>query len=212
MPSSVGAPQRAAARALARWGAAEGRTLPWRYSGDRYKLAVAEVLLQKTKAVAVVPIWRSVVGQYPTAGALACADYEEVRALVGPLGLGRQRAARLLAVAADLDGHPPQRTGIGPYGSAMLALESGLSPDEPPVDGNIARVLSRSIGAAWDRGEPRKKREVREAAHGWLTSVRGRRAKLQLAYALVDLGALICTPRNPRCSRCPISNQCLRPR
>jgi A/G-specific adenine glycosylase len=93
----------------------------------------------------------------------------------------------------------------------MLALEAGLDPDEPPVDGNIARVLTRVIGASWEKGEPRKKKQIRDAARAWLSAIPTPHGRLQLAYALVDLGSLLCTPRNPRCSQCPISNRCVSP-
>ena len=210
MHSPVTAPQRDACIALTRWGARAGRSLPWRYTGDTYELGTAEVLLQKTRAEAVLPVWKSLLGEYPTAEALMNADIDRVQQMVGGLGLGRQRAHRLINMSRAMRGLSGGSTGIGPYGSAMLALESGAHPNNPPVDGNIARVLSRCIGASWARGEARKKPEVREAAKRLMLST-PKRNRLKLAYALVDLGALVCTPRNPRCTECPLSKWCVSP-
>ena len=126
-----------AARQLSRWGTADGRTLPWRYSGDEYRLGVAEVLLQKTKADAVVPVWETVTARYPTAAALASAKSDDLWRLVSPLGLGTQRTARLYALARSLEGRVAYG-GVGPYGSAMLALEAGRTPDDPTMASALA--------------------------------------------------------------------------
>lgn len=195
------------ATALIQWVALKGRKTPWRLMADAYMLAVAEILLQKTKGYDVEPVWRRVMDAYPTARALAEAPDANVRALVAGLGLGVQRVQRLKAMANALHsgGSSQKIPGLGPYGAAIVALTIGRQPDTVPVDGNIARVVCRILDLSFDRGEPRKKPEVKEVAHPLLMTQNTPALKLQLAYGLVDLGAAVCTPRKPACSACPCS-------
>lgn len=196
-PASLGARARA-------WGRKHARHFPWR-DAAAYEVAVAEVLLQKTRGEAVEPYWRRVITRYPDYEHLARARASTLTRLVAPLGLGEQRAARLIGMARSVVRDEPL-TGLGPYGRAVVALTDGQRVDEAPVDGNVARVLSRVTGWSWERGESRKKPELRALA---LDLVSGQpRRGLATMYALVDLGALICTPRNPRCPECPLASLC----
>lgn len=190
------------------WAEAEGRRMPWRDGADPYALAVAEVLLQKTRADAARPVWSQVLSQYPDAAALAVAKEPDVTSVVGSLGLGRQRASRLIAMARALAMGSASLPGIGPYGAAVLALSRNETPAEAPVDGNIARVVSRLDGLAFDRGEPRKKATVKDRVRSLLDAAGDASAQLRVLYALVDLGATVCTPRSPRCADCPIQRSC----
>lgn len=191
-------------RLLRHWGRTHGRRFPWRESG-LYETAVAEVLLQKTRGDAIEPYWRAVIARYPTFEALSRARIVTLQRIVSPLGLGEQRARRLRAMArAELSGSGS--VGLGPYGRAVVALTSGVAPTTSPVDGNVARVLSRLGGWSWERGEPRKKPEIRGLATQ-LVSTQPTEA-LETLYALVDLGALVCSPRSPSCSECPLRTRC----
>lgn len=194
---------------LRRWAIRRGRAFPWR-SRSGFDLAVAEVLLQKTRGDAVVPVWTAVVARYPTPAKLARARERTVQRLVSPLGLGEQRARRLVSMARDwggVDRGEPVR-GLGPYGLAIVQLSLGLRPSIAPVDGNIARVVTRFHGFHYERGEPRKKPEVREAVHSLIARRRPERA-LQLVLALVDIGATICAPQSPACPECPLRRSCV---
>lgn len=190
---------------LLAWGQKDGRAFPWR-STSGYPLAVAEVLLQKTRGPAVAPVWESLIGAYPEPEALAHARVRSIEKIVAPLGLGKQRAARLSAMArAWSDGVEPL-PGLGPYGAGVLALAGGcLGP--VPVDGNIARVITRLFGLKFERGEPRKKREVIVQVQE-LIEAADTTDRLPLVYALVDLGAVRCKPRNPECGECPLAGAC----
>lgn len=97
--------------------------------------------------------------------------------------------------------------GLGPYGQAITRLSLNLPAGAVPVDGGSARVVTRYYGFAFDRGEPRKKPEVREAVSALLARGRSMTA-LATVLALVDLGAIICKPRNPECPRCPLRSGC----
>jgi len=193
---------------LIEWATASGRRLPWRTVTDRYRLGVAEVLLQKTKAEAALPVWSLLLKQFPTPAHLERATDSEVIAVVGRLGLGHQRAVRLRQIASWASGRESSPSGVGAYGQAILALSSGAPPQRPPVDGNIARVITRVFGLSFDRGEPRKKPAVASAVRNLLRD-RPIGEQLRVVYALVDLGALVCLPSVPRCSACPLSTVCL---
>jgi len=191
-----------AARAR-RWAAKHGRTFPWR-TGTDYEVAVAEVLLQKTRGEAVAAIWSEVLRRYPSPDRLGRARVDSLRRVVAPLGLGEQRSRRLIAMARSWGDSSPD--ALGPYGTAVLALSRGERPATVPVDGNVARVIQRHEGWAWERGEPRKKPELRIAVSDWLSGSPA--VALRTLYALVDLGALVCTPRNPKCPSCPLRGTC----
>lgn len=195
---------------LKQWARTNGRYTPWRALNDRYKLAVAEILLQKTKAEDVEPVWEEFVRLFPDVDALRCADDRAVLKLVKPLGLGNQRVQRLKDMAEALEeGHISKPVpGLGPYGSAILALSQGLEPASPPVDGNIARVVCRLQGFTFRRGEPRKKPEVKSFVAQLLSSQTTTEQKLLVAYSLIDLGATVCKPRKPVCVECPLVEYC----
>jgi A/G-specific adenine glycosylase len=196
------------ARKLLDWAASDGRQMPWRSSSDPYALAVAEILLQKTRAESVRPVWSRVLATYPDRSSLAAASEEDVGSIVGILGLRRQRSARLIAMARSLDSGSPVPAGIGPYGAAVLALSRHEQPADAPVDGNIARIVCRVAGLSFPRGEPRKKREVKENVRSALGCAGTARMQLRILYALIDLGANVCTPRSPSCAQCPLRSAC----
>jgi A/G-specific adenine glycosylase len=100
-----------------------------------------------------------------------------------------------------------QIPGLGPYGRAIIGLATGRTIDKPPVDGNIARVMSRYYGFSFLRGEPRKKPEVIQAV-GKMLSATSTSQKLASIYALVDIGDAVCKPRKPACGVCPFFDSC----
>ena len=192
---------------LVRWGQKHGRRFPWRAERG-FHLAVAEVLLQKTRGTAVEPVWRALLQEYPSAESLAAADGSRIEEIVGALGLGEQRTARLSALAASSLTHTPDKwRGLGSYGRGVVLLADGSLPDAAPVDGNVARVVSRLHDWTFERGEPRKKPEVREAVME-LLGVADSGQRLDAFYSLVDVGATVCRPRRPLCKGCPLSSAC----
>lgn len=201
---------RAIAYHLIAWERRNGRRPPWRQTSDPYKFAAAEILLQKTREPAVAPVWSELVGRFPSPSSLLLASDSEVRAIVGPLGLGNQRTQRLKAMAAALRSPTTAMKipGLGSYGSSVVALATGKTPVNPPVDGNIARVVTRLEGLKFDTGEPRKKQEVRKTVAQLLDSCGTPKRRLEAVYGLVDLGARICTPLHPRHAECPLFEYC----
>lgn len=198
------------ATALREWGLRYGRTTSWRLGSSQYGLAAAEILLQKTKAQDAESVWQQLIASYPTACALAAAAPHAVEQIVAELGLRTQRTARLQSMATVLcQGNSTGKVpGLGPYGSAILALNAGHEPTAPPVDGNIARVVSRVGGLTFERGEPRKKQSVKAAVSALLATATCPADKLAIVYALVDLGATVCKPGVAGCQLCPLSPNC----
>ena len=198
-------------RSLARWGRRNARVYPWREQLPLWQALIAEVMLQRTRADQVVPVFTRFRRQYPTPTELALADEEEVAGLVEPLGL-RWRSRLLFHLAgeiADRDGALPldqaaleALPGVGPYAAAAI-LSLHANRRAVLIDSNIVRVLCRLVGAAYD-GETRRKRWLCEFADA-LTPARAHR---HYNYALLDLAALVCRPKNPKCDECPILRWC----
>ncbi len=215
-PAHYGKNMLSAARAyrlrqrLVSWGRSHGRRMSWRTRRRAYPVALAEILLQKTKGADAEIVWKRLMANYPTALSLSRAGNKRLRRIVSPIGLGKQRAGRLRSMASWLAGQgiPERAPGLGPYGRAIVALSLGRSTETAPVDGNVARVICRLFGLEFDRGEARKKPQVKEIAFSLMGKRRAPPDQLDVVYALVDLGAKVCTPFNPSCVACPLLGVC----
>jgi A/G-specific adenine glycosylase len=205
----------ATAEALLLWYGTERRHLPWRYGprkkADPYRVWLSEIMLQQTTVKAVIPYFQKFVARWPTVRALASAQLEEV--LQQWAGLGYYSRARNLkacadAIVRDFDGTFPRTEkdllelpGIGPYTAAAIAAIA-FGEKATPVDGNVERVVSRLF--AVQQPLPVSKPEIRRLA---ATLTPARRAG-DFAQAMMDLGAEICTPKNPSCLVCPVQQDC----
>jgi A/G-specific adenine glycosylase len=204
-----------ASRALLCWYAVDKRRLPWRAEGgarpDPYRVWLSEVMLQQTTVAAVKPYFETFMVRWPTIKALAAAEDGEVMAAWAGLGY-YARARNLLAcaraVAAGHDGRFPEEEaelrklpGIGPYTAAAIAAIA-FGKRAVAVDGNVERVVSRlfAVGTPLPAARP----QLRALAE---TLVPDDGAG-DFAQAMMDLGATICTPRNPDCGRCPVNAWC----
>lgn len=197
--------------ALLAWYAANKRDLPWRGAVDPYAIWVSEIMLQQTRVAAVIDRYTTFMTRFPTVTALAAAPEEEVLALWS--GLGYYRRARMLhkaaqLVAADYGGILPATSaelrklpGIGAYTAAAIA---SIAHGEPVavVDGNVERVLCRLAG--WEEGEPALRRKVEERAARLLDPKHAG----DFNQAMMELGATLCSPRNPQCAACPLFAGC----
>ncbi len=202
-------------RRLLAWYDCHRRDLPWRARprerADPYRVWLSEIMLQQTTVAAVCPYFTAFMARWPTVRELAAADLDAV--LVAWQGLGYYARARNLhacarQVAASADGRFPdteaalrQLPGVGAYTAAAIAA---IAFDRPtvPVDGNALRVLSRLAAVATPL--PDARHSIEDLARQ-LTPPR--RAG-DLAQALMDLGATLCTPRRPRCDACPWAADC----
>jgi A/G-specific adenine glycosylase len=198
---------------LLRWYDAGRRDLPWRGSRDAYAIWVSEVMLQQTRVETVRERWPRFLARFSDLGSLARATEAEVLKEWEGLGYyararNLRRAARALAAeghkrlprsAAELIGLP----GFGPYTAAAVA-SIAFGEAAAVVDGNVTRVLARFLGERREAGGAAVRRRVREAAASWLDA----RRPGDWNQALMDLGALVCVPRAPRCGECPIASGC----
>lgn len=202
------------ARPLLKWFDAHQRGLPWRHSRDPYRIWVSEVMLQQTTVTAVVPYFNRFMERFPTVTDLATADESEV--LKHWQGLGYYRRARHLhaaarKVVAERGGVFPDDPefweslpGVGRYilGAVMSqAFERRM----PIVEANSLRVLSRVFGSRLDPRSGEGLKWVWRTAEEVLPTKRIG----DFNQALMELGALVCTPANPRCGECPLKKQCV---
>jgi A/G-specific adenine glycosylase len=200
-------------RRLLPWFARKGRTFPWREPGATpYEVVVAEILLQRTTAAGVARVYNAFVERYPSWDALAQAPPGSLESALRPLGLWRQKALALQHLAQSIGerGGVLPRTrkelerlpGIGPYtASAVLAIVYGQA--EPLLDVNMARLLGRFLGSSLS-AEVNPKRRLHALALGLVRSKRC----LEVNWAALDFGALVCRPRRPRCPECPLRTRC----
>src|SRR5271169_155202 len=200
---------------LLAWYDRHRRRLPWRalpgQPADPYQVWLSEIMLQQTTVTAVAPYYAKFLARFPSVSALAAADIEDVRKLWA--GLGYYARARHLhacaeAVVARHGGAFPAAEedllalpGIGPYtAAAVAAIAFGRAAS--PVDGNVERVIARLY--AFEDELPNAKPAIRALAQ----RLRPPRRPGDFAQAMMDLGATICTPKNPACALCPFLDGC----
>jgi A/G-specific adenine glycosylase len=214
-PAAAAAPlRRRLPRRLLAWFDRRRRDLPWRRDRDPYRIWVSEVMLQQTQAATVVPYFERFLTAFPTLAALAAADEQEVLRLWEGLGYYR-RARDLLATArrlaaahggrfpddpAALAGLP----GLGRY-TRNAVLSQAFDRRLPVLEANSRRVLCRLFGRADDPRRGPAERWLWAAAEALLPA---RRAG-DFNQAMMELGALVCTPAAPRCDDCPLAECCV---
>ena len=203
-------------RVLLAWYGREKRDLPWRRTRDKYRIWVSEVMLHQTRVETVIPYYERFLKRFPDVTTLARARLESVLKLWEGLGYyGRarnlHRAAKIVArecggrLPAD-PGRLSRLPGIGTYSvGAILSITEGLPL--PAVDGNIRRVLSRLFGVDADPAESGTRRLVEALAKRLVSGGRPPRPG-DVNQALMDLGAGICVPQNPKCPLCPLRSRC----
>ncbi len=200
-------------RAILAWYRRAARDLPWRNDPAPYAVWLSEVMLQQTQVATVRPYYERFLARFPAISALAAAREEEV--LAAWQGLGYYRRARQLQAAAqhmvrEHGGRFPDALvdalalpGVGRY-TAGAVLSIAYGQPHPAVDGNVARVLARLSG------EEGRIESGPALARLWelATALVPRRDPGTWTQALMELGALVCTPRSPRCGECPVEETC----
>jgi len=200
--------------ALLTWYDRHRRALPWREAKrDPYRIWLSEVMLQQTTVVAVTPRWRRFLERFPSIEALAAAPWEAVAEEWAGLGYyARARNLHACAQAVTAMGGFPDTVeglralpGIGAYTAAAVAA---IAFDRPvvPLDGNVERVTSRV--RAVEEPLPGARPRLATLAQGWMEQPEARSRPADFVQALFDLGATICTPRNPACAICPWQAEC----
>ena len=201
-------------RSLLRWSRLSGRDFWWRHQRDPFVTAVVEILLKQTRASSIHERARLFVERYPTPESLAEASGDQLIEDLAPFGFHKQRAAHLKAlglaltsggrkISADKD-NLLSLPGIGPYAaSAIRCFVFGSS--EPVVDVNVVRIVERTFGVTYERGEGRRNKDVKRLAAALLAGAQPR----EVNWGLLDLGALVCRERHPKCEACPLNRACV---
>lgn len=200
-------------RGLIPWFRRHRRDLPWRKNRTPYRVWVSELMLQQTRVDTVVGYYRAWMRRFPSLRSLAAAEPDDVLRAWEGLGYysrarNAHRTARLLV--REKGGRFPRTLeglralpGVGAYTAAAVgSLALGL--DVAVVDGNVIRVLARLYGVAEDVGRPVVRARIAALAEAHL--VPGRAGEIN--EATMELGAMVCTPRNPRCGVCPLRDVC----
>ncbi len=213
---------------LLSWFSRNARDLPWRRTRDPYAIWVSEIMLQQTQVKTVLPYWERWMQQLPTIQSLAKARPEKIHKLWEGLGYytrvrNLQRAAQLICeqhggIFPDLFDEVLALPGVGRYTAGAICSIAFDQPT-PILDGNVIRVLTRIFGIA---GNPRDKKTN---AHLWqlaealvlqasrpASRTNAPHSALRTSHfnqSLMELGALVCTPREPKCTDCPVKKLCV---
>ncbi|MBX2971812.1 MAG: A/G-specific adenine glycosylase [Flavobacteriales bacterium] len=201
-------------RALLPWYREHKRPLPWRDQRDPYPIWLSEVILQQTRVDQGMAYWHRFVQRYPTVKELAEAPEDKILRLWQ--GLGYYSRARNLRTAArqvveQHGGEFPASfealrglKGVGDYTAAAIgSIAFGLV--EPVVDGNVYRVLARVFGIATPIDSTAGRKEFR----GLAAALMDHTHPGDHNQAVMELGAIVCTPKDPRCGQCPVAARCI---
>jgi A/G-specific adenine glycosylase len=201
-------------RRLLAWFGKHGRTLPWRETADPYAIWVSEIMLQQTQVATVVPSYGRFLSRFPNVTALAAADERDVLRLWE--GLGYYRRARQLhaaakRIAADHGGQFPREAdvvrrlpGIGRY-TAGAVLSFAFDAREPILEANTLRLFARLLALREEPLSGAGQKSLWNAA----AAILPKRGSGALNQALMELGSQVCTPREPRCTECPVASYCI---
>jgi A/G-specific adenine glycosylase len=196
---------------LLAWWRQNRREFPWRATGDPYRILIAEMMLRKTQAKQVVPVYLRFLTDFPDAESFGHASRRRIREILKPLGLNwraedfirlasliRTRGAQVLRDPDTIGSLP----GAGDYVAAAVRCLA-FGQQVPMIDTNTSRVIARFYGVR-SQGEPRRSRPIRGLAASLVACTDAARINL----ALIDLAATLCRPREPLCHLCPLSYEC----
>ncbi len=200
-------------RDILAWFHVHKRPMPWRNTTDPYRIWLSEVMLQQTQVATVESYYHRFLQRFPDVLSLAAAELEEVLKLWA--GLGYYRRAKSLhqaahIIASEYDGvfpstynHVIQLPGIGRYTAGAICSIAFNQP-VAVLDGNVMRVLTRLLAIHDDISRPQTRKRLWEMAQ--VLVPRGHSGDFN--QAMMELGATVCTPVNPRCDRCPLRKLC----
>lgn len=211
---------------LLEWFALNARDLPWRRTSDAYSVWVSEIMLQQTQVKTVIPYWERWMTELPDLESVARAGEDRIHKLWEGLGY-YSRARNLQAAARQMVSQHAGRfprdfaailelPGVGRYTAGAVA-SIAFNEARPILDGNVIRVVTRLFGI---EENPREKpindqlwavaeELVQESAHtNSQPSAHSKAGPAQLNQSLMELGALVCTPRQPKCATCPLQSLC----
>ncbi|MBS7528029.1 A/G-specific adenine glycosylase [Fusibacter paucivorans] len=197
---------------LCQWYRENQRDLPWRHDRAPYHIWLSEIMLQQTQVATTIDYYQKFIEAFPTIQSLAEATEDDVLRLWQ--GLGYYTRARNLKRCADVvwqqhGGVFPDQyhdllklPGIGPYTAGAIA-SIAFDRRVPAVDGNVLRVYARLYALSDDIADPKTAKRFREKLTPLVPEESG-----VFNQALMELGAMVCTPQNPKCNQCPVSGCC----
>jgi A/G-specific adenine glycosylase len=199
-------------RKIIGWYKKNGRAYPWRETDDPFRILIAEIMLRRTKADQVVPVYEHFLKEYPDVDSLAVAKQEVLEEILYPLGLKwRTPAFRMVAreVREKYQSSIPETReeltslpGVGEYvAGAVLSIAYGKR--EWLVDSNIVRIFKRYFGIKTSK-EGRRDKHVIEIAKIYASG----RDPGKATMGILDMTALVCKPGKPDCERCPLIGHC----
>jgi A/G-specific adenine glycosylase len=219
-PGNLSCPGRSLKKALHRiqvnllqWFKENARDLPWRKTSDPYAIWISEIMLQQTQVPTVIPYYQRFLKTFPTVRHLAETDLSKILKIWE--GLGYYTRARNLHKASQVisnhfEGRIPDNLkdllrlpGIGRY-TAGAILSIAYNKEAPIVDGNVKRVLSRIFGVSTDP----KQKKTEALLWNISESLIPKGHASAFNQGLMDLGSMICIPREPQCPECPLRNLC----
>lgn len=199
------------AQAINDWYIQNRRILPWRQSKDPYRIWLSEVMLQQTVVKVVIPYFEKFISEFPTVENLAAATEEKVLSLWSGLGYySRARNLHQCAKQIAEQGRFPNNyndllllKGVGPYTAAAIASIAYNQP-VPVVDGNVIRVITRLFDINTDIQKKETQNKIQLIANKLIEN----NIPSIHNQAMMELGALVCTPKKPLCSLCPAQKYC----
>ena len=200
-------------RSLLEWWHKNGRSFPWRNTNNPYHILISEILLHRTRADQARRVYEELIGRFPTVRELALSDPEEVMRILYPLGL-HWRGRLLLKMAREIhqkySGVIPSSPdeleslpGVGKYIASAVRCFA-FNESVPLLDTNTLRILGRLFGIKVTDSSRRKEYFIK-----LYMSLMDKKHPREFNYAMIDLGALVCTPKKPRCGECPLLNHCI---
>lgn len=196
------------------WFKSNGREFPWRRTRDPWMTLCAELMLQRTRATQVEPVYREFAGSYSGPEDVVKAGLDKVEEIFGRLGL-RWRAEYFYSLQEQLvecyNGEVPTREdelrslpGVGQYGASAVRVFA-YGEQETVLDSNVLRIMGRFYGIAFPDHARRSQRVKR-----WLSQMAPESPSEARSFnwGLIDLGAEVCKPHDPDCVDCPIRGNC----
>jgi A/G-specific adenine glycosylase len=199
---------------MLQWASHSLRDYPWRHDRTAYRVFISEVFLQRTKADQVRPIYDQFLKKYPDYTSLYRMKKKDIGQYFAPLGLNKRAGIFWKAINQLKTHNKPieqltdtefrEIQGIGEYSFNAIRC-FGENRRTPIVDSNVIRIFQRFFGYVSDKKTPRNDKKVWEFAAALLPSEN----YVEYNYALIDFGALICTPNKPKCIECNFQDECI---
>jgi A/G-specific adenine glycosylase len=197
------------------WGRANKRDFPWRDTKDAFKILVAELLLQRSRASTVIKVYNELFSRWPTVDTIANAPIRALKSTITPLGLlKRASLVKQIAVLAknkivkfNSIGSLLNLPGVGRY-IAAATVSGAYNKAVPLVDGVSTRVYKRYFSLTCGNIEKTKSGERKQDIWDFVSTLIPKNGMSELNWAVLDLAAIICRPKKPKCYECPLMGSC----